>query len=376
MQPEPGTTATTSLHLPPSPLLALAEVSATTVRREDLDGDNWPVTWAGDGFVYAAYGDGWGCRPILKETKANTGMIRLHQGITEHLSPDRALSQVRTVEGEEVPMPWFGGGAEDPNFKGCGLLAADGHLYHFLRYQRNVPGQRGRQQVASKLIWSPDNGDTWAGGKDYASEVREMTLFFNEPDHAFHSPTFLQAGQDYQQAQDGFVYLYSPHEDRRRANDSLDLARVRRAFVKERDAYEFFVGTEFDGTRERARWRRNIAERRPVVTLPGHISGGDVVYQAALGRYLLVTCGAEEGMPSSLIFLDAPQPWGPWTLVGVEPHWGGDRPGDWRYDPRLPASWFGADGLSAILLYSDRIPSDKLNAQSVRFTHRAEASSR
>jgi hypothetical protein len=48
--------------------------------------------------------------------------------------------------------------------------------------------------------------------------------------------------------------------------------------------------------------------------------------------------------------------------------WGTGQGADLRYDPRLPAKWIAADGLSCTLLYSDRIPSDKLNHQTVRFT--------
>src|SRR6266536_3268258 len=114
---------------PPSPVLAFDELGAT-VRREDLDGDDWPMTWAEDDARYTAYGDGWGRRPIEKPTKLNTGLCRL-------------IGNPPGFRGEEVTIPWFGYGPQDPNMKGCGLLAVDGTLYHFLRYQR---GERVRRQ--------------------------------------------------------------------------------------------------------------------------------------------------------------------------------------------------------------------------------------
>src|SRR5688572_1848351 len=110
---------------PPSSVLALASIADPATRREDLDGDDWPMTWADDDCLYAAYGDGWGCRPIERATKLNTGLVRL-------------IGTAEDFRGEEVSLPWFGGGAENPNFKGCGLLAAGGVLYHFLRYQSTV----------------------------------------------------------------------------------------------------------------------------------------------------------------------------------------------------------------------------------------------
>jgi hypothetical protein len=356
---------------PPSPVLALASISQPPTRREDLDGDDWPVTWADDDCLYAAYGDGWGCRPIERATKANTGLVRL-------IGAPGAAGDFR---GEEVALPWFGGGAENPNFKGCGLLSAGGVLYHFLRYQAPVdPATGKRRQLASTLIWTADHGRTWENAGAYIPNARPTGLFFDEPDHAFHSPTFLQAGRDYAQAQDDHVYLYSPREDRRRANDRLDLARVPREQVADRAAYEFFAGVESGAggsggiVSARPRWTRDVAARHPVFAFAGHVNCGDVVYVAPLNRYLLVTCAGDfapnerEGTPSRLAFFDAPHPWGPWTCAGYVVQWGTGQGADLRYDPRLPAKWFAADGLSCTLLYSDRIASDKLNHQTVRFT--------
>ncbi|MBI3971090.1 MAG: DUF4185 domain-containing protein [Chloroflexi bacterium] len=352
------------LPYPPSPALALAAVSEAATRRDDLDGDDWPITWADDDDLYAAYGDGWGCRPIEKDTKHNTGLVRL-------------LGTAEDFRGEEVPVPWFGRGAENPNFKGCGLLSAGGVLYHFVRYQSSVdPATGKRQQIASKLIWSTDHGHTWENADAYAPDARAMCLFFDEPDHAFHSPAFLQAGRDYVLAQDEYVYVYSPREDRRRANDRLDLARVAREHVADRAAYEFFAGLDGGDGGHRPRWTRDVAARHPVFAFDGHVNSGDVVYNAPLGRYLLATCtgdfapGEKDGTPSSLAFFDAPHPWGPWTAVGYVPQWGTGRGGDLRYDPRLPVKWLSDDGLAATLIYSDRILSDKLNLQQVQFARR------
>jgi hypothetical protein len=335
---------------PPSAALALQSIAEETTRFEGLDGDDWPCTWADDDLIYAAYGDGWGCRTIERHTKLNTGMVRI-------------AGEPSDLRAEEQPMPWFGGGAEDPNMKGCGLLSADGVLYHFLRYQRAEAPGVPRRQIAAKLIWSPDHGATWENA-DYGPDVAAMRLFFAEPDHAFHSPTFLQAGKDYGLAQDGYVYLYSPREDRRRANDHLDLARVPTGRVTDRNAYEFFAGLA-DG--DRPRWTRDIAGRHPVFAFPGRVNCGDVVYNAPLRRYLLVTCGGQEHGQSSLAFFDAPHPWGPWTSVGYVDRWGSGTDGDSRYDPRLPVKWLGDDGLAGTLIYSDRTRADKLNLQEVRF---------
>lgn len=331
-------------EFPSSPVLALTRLDEP-VRREDLDGDNWPITWADDDALYAAYGDGWGCRPLEPDTKRNTGLVRLHGGPAQRL-------------GDEIPCPWFGGGAQDPNLKGCGLLCVDGILYHFLRHQVGRHGTR--QQIASRLIWSRDHGGTWEGAADYGPDPEQMSWFFREPDHAFHSPTFLQAGRDYSDAPDAFVYVYSPHEDARLGNDRLVLARVPREQIVQRSAWRFFSGLGVDG---RPTWAERLRDRQPVLECPGHVGCGDVVYLPALGRFVLASNGGDGTGQSSLLLLDAPAPWGPWSLVGYVPQWGSGTDGDSRYDPRLPVKWWAEDGSSATLVFSDRRPADKFNVQ-------------
>jgi hypothetical protein len=328
-------------------------------RRDDLDGDNWPLTWAPDDLVYAAYGDGWGRRPVDPKTKLNTGMVRLS-------------GAPPGFEGEEVEIPNYGGGAQDPNMKGVGLLSAGGVLYHTLRYQegRTEP----RQQVAAALIWSADRGATWEGGTRYAESIEEMEWLFREPDYAFSQPTFLQAGRDYAAAQDGYVYVYAPGEARRRRNDTLELARVARDRVRERGAYEFVAGFSGAAGGDRPEWSADVARRAPVLSFPEHVGGGDVVYLPGARRYLFVTSAAwhrNEERPSRLAFLDAPQPWGPWTVAGYVDAWGSGREGDCRYDPRLPAKWIEEDPtagrVTCTLIFSDRTRSDVLNHQTARF---------
>ncbi|MFQ6131757.1 MAG: serine hydrolase [Armatimonadota bacterium] len=357
MCPALGRAAPVRSPYPPSPVLRLAELSAEVTRREDIDGDNWPLTWADDGKLYAAYGDGWGCRPLDSAPKLNTGMV-----VIDGSPPDFSAS--------ELKIPWFGGGAENPNFKGCGLLSVDGVLYHFLRYQARTPASGNeRQQIASQLIWSRDHGRTWQNAS-YAKDVDEIEFFFREPDCAFHTPTFLQGGRDYALAQDDYVYIYSPNEDRRRNNDNLVVARVPQDKVTDRGAYQFFSGLDNDGN---PTWTADIAQRRPVFSWPGHVGNGDVVYNHAVDRYLLVTFRSPPDAASTLGLFDAPHPWGPWTEVGVVGEWGSGRGGDRRYDPRIPVKWISEDGLSFYLVYSDRIGSDKLNYQQVRLAPAGEA---
>ncbi len=336
---------------PLSPVFELESIGEP-VRVAELDGDNWPMTWAADGALYAAYGDGWGAREIQRGRKLNTGLVRI-EGDPPELRPS------------ELTCPYFGGGGQDPNFKGCGLLAVDGFLYHFLRYQ--IPGPEARIQTAAKLIWSSDGGRTWHGD-DYQQDPSRIEFFFREPDRAFSSPTFLQAGQAYTAAPDAFVYVYAPGEDRRRRNDTIVLARVPRDDVARRESYEFFAGLDDSA---RPVWSRDIADRRPVFRFPEHVMLGDVIYLPQAKRFVLATCWAADDAPSRLAIFDAPSPWGPWTTVGYLNPWGSGSEGDTRYEPRLPAKWISESSGELVLVFSNRQSSDKFNYQRLRLRKRA-----
>src|SRR6185295_19733526 len=47
-----------------------------TIRRAAQGSDNWPLTWADDGALYGAYGDGNGFEPFDKE-KLSLGLARI-----------------------------------------------------------------------------------------------------------------------------------------------------------------------------------------------------------------------------------------------------------------------------------------------------------
>ncbi len=50
-----------------------------TITRRAEGSDNWPITWAGDGHLYTAYGDGWGFTPRT-EKKLSLGLARITGG--------------------------------------------------------------------------------------------------------------------------------------------------------------------------------------------------------------------------------------------------------------------------------------------------------
>jgi len=123
---------------PPSTVVHDIEWAPVVSIRRRADGsDNWPITWADDGNLYAAYGDGWGFEPKT-EKKLSLGLARISG------EPEDFLGQnIRSTTGERT-----GQGAAGA--KASGMLCVDDVLYMLLR---NV----GNAQVA----WSDDHARTW-----------------------------------------------------------------------------------------------------------------------------------------------------------------------------------------------------------------------
>jgi hypothetical protein len=214
--------------------------------------DNWPLTWADDGALYGAYGDGNGFAPGVPE-KLSLGLARI-----EGMPPE--------ITGVNLRAPAVETTGDGPRGrKASGILMVGGVLHLLARNAGNA-----------ELAWSNDRGATWTW-----SDWR-----FTE---SFGCPTFLQFGRDHAGARDGFVYVYS--HDSPSAYERADrmvLARAPRERLRERDAYEFFAG--LDATRAR-RWSRDVAARAAVFESRGRCYRSSVSFDAPLRRYLWCQTG-------------------------------------------------------------------------------------
>ena len=291
---------------PPSEVIRkIAFDPATTILRQAPDSDNWPLTWADDGDLYTAYGDGRGFAPFI-QPKLSLGLAKV-----SGMPPAFTAENLRSETAERV-----GGG--EKGAKASGMLMVDGILYMWVRNVGN-----------SQLAWSLNHGRTWQWG-------------FNL-DQGFGAPTFLNFGKNYDGARDSYVYTYS--EDGPSAYETYDgvaLARVSRSRIRDREAYEFFAHLDQRG---RPVWTRDIAGRGPSFLYPGHCQRVDVVYHPVLKRYLMALGYNHE---SGWGIYDAPEPWGPWTQAFHTARW--DVSGTHGY--RLPAKWIAADGRSMYLVFS------------------------
>ena len=100
----------------------------------------------------------------------------------------------------------------------------------------------------TQLIWSPKGDTKWmrwngtdAGDRDrwLLNEGGNQLMFFNEPDYAFSFISVAQFRQDYQENKDGYVYLYAPEGKLKSA--SLNMARVKKEDLLDRDKWEYFT---------------------------------------------------------------------------------------------------------------------------------------
>jgi CubicO group peptidase (beta-lactamase class C family) len=295
----------------PSPVIVgLRWAPADTVIRRAKGSDNWPLTWGDDGDQYTAYGDGWGFEPRVPE-KLSLGLARVLGD-----PPDFRGVNVRSASGEQK-------GDGRAGKKASGILMVDGVLYLWARNAGN-----------SQLAWSADHCQTWTWADWKFTE-------------SFGCPTFLNFGRNYAGARDEFVYVYSPDADG--AYDPADrmvLARVPKARVRERDAYEYFRGLDPAG---KPLWTREVRQRGAVLTNPGRCYRSAVTYDAGLKRYLWCqTLPQGARGPYGLTVYDAPEPWGPWTTAFAAEKWDMDAGESCSF----PTKWMCANGWTLHLVFS------------------------
>jgi CubicO group peptidase (beta-lactamase class C family) len=297
---------------PPSPVIRRMRWAPkeTTVRLAK-GSDNWPVTWADDGALYGAYGDGWGFEPRV-ERKLSLGLARILGS-----PPDVRGENLRSPSAEQV-----GDGARGR--KASGMLMVGGVLYMAVRNADNAC-----------LAASHDRGRTWAWA-DWRFET------------GFGCPTFVNFGRDYAGARDGYVYLASPDSDSAYTPaDRMVLARAPKGRLMDRGAWTYFERLNSDG---RPVWTDDVARRGAVFRHPGRCYRGGVTYCAPLERYLWVQVlpGGDTRFRGGFGVYDAPEPWGPWTTAFFTERWDVG-PGE---SASFPAKWMSDDGRTMHLVFS------------------------
>lgn len=314
----------------PSPLIERVEwAPVSEIIRLAPGSDNWPLTWADDDLLYAAFGDGSGFEPLLNE-KLSLGFARI-----SGVPPVVRGMNIRSVSGEQK-----GDGAK--GLKASGMLMTGGVLHMWARNAANA-----------RLAWSDNHAATW----------HWCDWKFND---GFGCPTFLNFGRNYDGARDNYVYIYSHDSDSAYVPaDRMAMARAPVGELHIRQAYEFFQELRPDGS---PAWTTDATRRGAVFFFPGNCYRSGISYNAGLKRYLWcqILPGKAPRFEGGFGIYDAPEPWGPWTTAYFTERWDVG-PGE---TSSIPPKWISRNGQVAHLVFSGN---DAFSVRRLRFVLRASS---
>jgi hypothetical protein len=311
------------LPYPPSPVIKKITWHPGTLVSAAPGSDLWPVTWGPDGHIYTSWGDGGGFGGTNSDGRVSMGFARIK-------GPPENYAAVNINGGRNGQYP-----ASFPNKgKTGGIIFVDRVLYAWLNQQDGT-----WPNVNQSLIWSDDFAASW----------KQASWMWPKGEQNFKPNTFLQFGKDYAGARDDYVYFYGRNETAWARGTHGYLGRVYRTKLKTRGAYEFFAGLGDDAT---PIWSSDVKDRKPHFIDPAGVEGIQVVYNAAIKRYLLT---AHRGDQGTLGIFDAPEPWGPWTTIAYYDNWmdlkGTGIKREMLYI-NIPTKWISEDGKTLWVIYT------------------------
>ncbi|MBU1197620.1 DUF4185 domain-containing protein [Candidatus Micrarchaeota archaeon] len=310
--------------------------------------DNFPMTWADDGHQYTSWGDGGGFEGSNTLCRASLGLTRIEGDAVDFVPVNlwgcHALGDGSCENPEHAPPASCA--AENPatfTGKSYGIVSIDGVLYMWVS-----PGSNNMNYDNARLARSYDHGATW--------ELQNNWMFTEENELIL--PSISQYGED-AASPDGFVYMYATRlKDatglKVQVPGEVDLMRVPKDFIWDRDQYEFSTGLN--------QWTNDLTLRQPVFIKENVGWAPPVVtYHSPSGRYLLVGdhhVGDNGGVSGSgMSIFEAPNPWGPWYTVAIFD--------SWDYEPsffyNFPSKWISANGETVWLVFSGQGSFDSFN---------------
>ena len=250
-------------------------------------GDIWPITWASDDSLRAAYGDGQiGC-PV----KVSYGTVA-----------------IATNPPSLVPQGVGCGPAGINHGKIMALGAAGSTLFGGLGQQSQGP--------RFPIVRSIDGGKSWQK-PNWSPE--------------FATTAFVQFGKANAGAPDGYVYVISVTN-----GTTVQLTRFPADKWNVSSAYQYFSGTAAAPA-----WSSRLGARRPIFQDPAGVTGPTLQYVPGLKRYLLT---AAHTRPGQVGVFDAPNMYGPWTTSYYVNDWLGLGTRGLYFSIYFPLKWQSADG--------------------------------
>jgi hypothetical protein len=274
------------------------------------NGDLWFTTWADDDNLYGTWGDGRGATGELSNP------LRTDCGIVKYTgTPPKLVPQVLLRDAPTMTNPQADNKPSSVLYFGKRLYGA----FHtplgdawigFLAYSDDYGAHWKREGFYYSGEAKPENASPWT--RDADSPFRNILMF--------------NMGKAYSLNQDGFVYALAIGREYNWSGE-VYLARVKKQDILKYAAWEYFAGAT-NGT---PRWSETQRDAVPVPNLYTR-DQGSAIYHPGVKRYLFLT--------ASHLF-EAPEPWGPWSLVGDFP---ADR-AEWQrgYQPGIITKGLGAN---------------------------------
>ena len=295
---------------------------------KEIKGDTYPMTWAADDIIYAGVGD-----PLWGD---NISGLEVEKFVGGPL--DYKITKFN-------PMPdYWGWGGNGP--KPSGMISVDGVLY--LAFQNYLHGgttphsNKSQAGTDAHIIRCVPQWNQW-----YPSFSAIKKPMF--PGHKFGGPAFINYGKDNANARDEYVYAVST--DQWDNGSNVRLGRVPNNQITDIRYWEYLRAYERDGSPV---WGRDLDESIPILSIHRFIGLPEMVYLSGIKRYLFLTWhlkedfGADGG--TDLLILEAPEPWGPFSLVHYEEMW--ESKAFTPYCPRIPLKWMDEGHTSGWMQYS------------------------
>ncbi len=323
------------LRIPKSNVIAGFEWTGDRLSYPDagVRGDSYPMTWGADDEIYTSAGD-----PNWGESPDGLDVERFSGGPTDY-----KITQINPMN------DYRGWGGNGP--KPSGMICVDDILY--LAVQNIRGNQRAPHSLISQhgsdahIIYAVRNNGGWGVGLWTPAFGNIAAPMF--PGNMFGGPAFINFGKNNANARDEYVYAVS--SDQWDNGSNLRLGRVPKGSIPHREAWEWVCA--FGPSGEPA-WSPHLDAAVPILSLHRWLGIPEMLYLASIGRYLLLTWRLHKDFSgddgTDLIILDAPEPWGPFSLVHFEEYWEGKAFNP--YCPRIPLKWINTNGIGGWMQFS------------------------
>lgn len=291
--------------------------------------DLWPVTWAADGNIYTAWGDGGGFSGASDGTgRVSIGFARI-LGFPPHMKGVDLWGAAPKYA--EHPATFCG--------KSGSVLSVGGILYAWVSSWNNpsrldfVHCQPNPNPPEDRLAWSHDLGATWTLSR---WKIEEATGKMNL------AGQFLNFGKNYAGARDRYVYQYTGIAGKHGATYLIRvLPENLQNDPRAPGRYEYYAGAG-------PVWSPDRSKALPVFVDSNGRQILHVIYDPGLRRYLAAAQGHGVG---EMGLFDAPEPWGPWTTIAYYQNWGGFGNRE-SLGVDFPTKWISRDGKTMWAVFS------------------------